>query len=114
MAKTSQNLVLRNGESGAETVSIRVQRSMVSMLWEKSMVGVRNECCVTASVVGRENGKDGAEGMLTRHGLVRREEIVCPELGNLPLTAIGKYITNHRLPLYYLLDLKRAVDAGHR
>ena len=43
-------LVLRMGGSEAETVSDRVQESMDSASREKSMVGMRNECCDIASV----------------------------------------------------------------
>lgn len=43
-------LVLRSGGSQAETVSDRVQRSMISAWGEESMVGMGNECRVIASV----------------------------------------------------------------
>ena len=77
MVKTSRNLVLRSGGSEAETVSVRAQ-SRRSLSREKSRVGVRNECCVTASVVERENGSNGAEGMLTRRGLLSQRRDCLP------------------------------------
>ena len=76
MAKPSQKLVLRGGGSGIETVSDRVQRSMVPA--SESVIGVRNECSDIASVadkVWRKIWGRVVRGMLTRRGLVRRRDL---------------------------------------